>query len=145
MKNILLIFCTLASYTFSDPAAAEVILKTDQSWDGNGIQYPSGEAEITSVLLKLEADKPTPWHCHPVPTTGYVLSGQIEVETANGQKTLISEGESAVEVMNTLHRGTAVGDAVKLVVFYVGTKGLPNTLLPDTENPDPCVEINSAE
>ncbi len=111
--------------------AAAPLLQTTQSWDGGSFTYPLGQAEVTSVILRIEAGQQAPFHCHPVPTLGYVLQGTVEVETANGQKIVIEQGESVVEVMRTLHRGTALGGPVEILVFYAGAEGIPTTLLPD--------------
>ena len=82
---------------------AEELLKTSTSWDGGKIYYPKGEIEITSAILKLEEGQVSKYHCHPVPTFGYILKGNVEVETKDGKKVLLKEGESSVEVMKTIH------------------------------------------
>lgn len=107
------------------------LLQTTQSWDGGTFDYPEGQPEVTSVILKIEEGQQAPFHCHPVPTLGYVLKGTVQVETANGQSTVIEQGESVVEVMRTLHRGKALGGPVEILVFYAGASGIPTTLLPD--------------
>lgn len=112
---------------------AETLLKSTTSWDGGEIYYPDGNAEITSFILKLEEGQEVPFHCHPVPTMGYVLNGSVEVETANGDKIIFKEGESAVEVMKTVHRGLAVDGPAEIVVFYAGAEGVPNTVMMDDE------------
>ena len=37
-------------------------------------------------------------------------------------------------LMNTLHRGRAVGGAADIIVFYAGAEGVPTTVLPNTDN-----------
>lgn len=122
---LILVFC-LAS-----PAVlfAEQLMQTDKSWDGNGFHYPEGDPQVTSIYLNLEAGEQTAWHCHPVPTMGYVLSGSLEVETIGGDRILLEKGDSVVEVMRTLHRGHGLEDGVKIVVFYAGATDIPNTVL----------------
>lgn len=117
-------------------ANAEPLLKTTTSWDGSDLHYPAGDAEITSILLALPEGKTAPWHCHPVPTMGFVKSGKISVETADGATTILNEGEPAVEVMGKVHRGTAVDGAVEIIVFYAGAVGVPTTVMAD----DPLAE-----
>lgn len=119
-------------------AAPEVILKADKSWDGEVFQYPKGQAEITSVKLKLIPGKETPFHCHPIPTMGYIVKGKIEVETKTGKTKQFSQGESVVEVMSSVHRGRALGGPAELVVFYAGAKHLPTTVLPDNDPKSYC-------
>ena len=114
--------------------AAEELLKSQTSWDGGHIEYPSGQAEISSFILRLEQGEVPKFHCHPVPTFGYVLSGEVEIETKEGRKTILRQGESAIEVMRTVHRGRAIGGPAEIVVFYAGAVGLPNTVFP-TQDP----------
>lgn len=112
---------------------AQDLLQSTTSWDGGDIYYPQGDAEITSFILKLEPGKEVPYHCHPVPTMGYVLKGNVEVETANGDKTVLKQGQSAIEVMKTVHRGKAVNGPAEIIVFYAGAVGVPTTIMLDDE------------
>jgi len=111
---------------------AEEILKTQTSWDGGRIQYPTGQAQVTSHRLTVSPQTHMPFHCHPVPTLAYILKGQLQVETLAGKTTVLNEGDSVVEVMNTVHRGKAMGGDVELVVFYAGAIDLPDTVLEDS-------------
>jgi quercetin dioxygenase-like cupin family protein len=115
---------------FSSIAYTNELLSTTTTWEGEKIVYPEGEAQITSVLLKIAEGEVTPFHCHPVPTLGYILKGRIEVETQSGESSVFREGESVVEVLGTLHRGKALGGPVEIVVFYAGSTSAPNTVLP---------------
>jgi len=108
---------------------AEELLRTTTTWEGGDIIYPEGKPEITSIKLKISEGETTPFHCHPVPTLGYILKGKVEVETKSGKKVTLSEGESVVEVLKTLHRGRAIGGPVEIVVFYAGATSIPNTVL----------------
>lgn len=121
--------------TFSVFAVAEELLRTTTTWEGDEIVYPEGKAEVTSVKLRIAAGQTTPFHCHPVPTMGYVLKGTIEVETSSGKKTILKEGDSAIEVMRTLHRGRAVNGPVEIIVFYAGAESIPTTVMP-ADDPD---------
>lgn len=119
---------------FPDLAVAEKQLnKTQTSWDGGVIYYPQGKAEITSVKLRIEENKITEFHCHPVPTFGYILQGELMIETKNGKKITLKKGESVVEVMQTIHRGQAINGPVELIVFYAGSITIPNTVLPEND------------
>jgi quercetin dioxygenase-like cupin family protein len=112
---------------------SEVLLQTATTWEGEDVVYPVGEPEITSVKLKVAAGETTAFHCHPVPTLGYILKGALEVETKDGKKVILKEGDSAVEVMRTVHRGTAIEGPAEVIVFYVGEKLVPNTVLPEND------------
>ncbi len=120
----------LAALALPVLAQPEPLLKTTTTWEGGKIAYPDGEAEVTAVILRIDEGDTPPFHCHPVPTMGYVLKGVVEVETKDGRKKRMAAGESVVEVMNTVHRGIAVEAPVEIIVFYAGARGVPTTVLP---------------
>jgi quercetin dioxygenase-like cupin family protein len=113
---------------------SQELVKSKTSWDGGEISYPPGRAEITSMKIMIKRDEVTKFHCHPVPTLAYVVSGTIEVETKDGNKIQFHQGESLVEVMRTVHRGKAVDGEVEIVVFYAGSVLMPNTVLPENDS-----------
>lgn len=112
---------------------AEELLRTEKTWEGADIKYPTGAPEVTSIKLNIAERELTPFHCHPVPTIGYVLHGDLEVETKDGKKKMLHKGESVVEVLRTVHRGRAIGGPVEIVVFYIGTTSMPHTVLPEND------------
>jgi quercetin dioxygenase-like cupin family protein len=114
-------------------AAKELLLETRTSWNGGTLAYPQGPVQITSFILRLEEGDQPRFHCHPVPTMGYVLKGRIKVETSDGNTATFQAGQSVVEVMRTVHRGTAVGGPVEIIVFYAGSADMPNTVFPEDE------------
>jgi quercetin dioxygenase-like cupin family protein len=137
--KFLTLLCLSLLLLLSPALHAEELLKTQTSWDGGAISYPEGQAEITSFMLRIAEGQVPEFHCHPVPTFGYVLKGTVEVETQSGEKKTFKEGESVVEVMRTVHRGRAVGGSVEILVFYAGSTSLPNTVFPgDDENDKHC-------
>ncbi len=125
----------MAALLISPMLQAEPLLQATTSWDGGAIAYPDGQAEITSIILRIEQGAEPPFHCHPVPTMGYALKGAVEVETQDGNKMVVQAGEPLVEVMRTVHRGVAVGGPAEIVVFYAGAEGVPVTVLPE-DDPD---------
>ena len=101
------------------------VLKTQTSWDGQPLQYPAGDAEVTGMLIEIAPGGETGWHLHPVPSFGMVVQGELEVSLKDGRKKRLKAGDALAEVVNTAHNGRNVGtEAVKLVVFYAGSKGL---------------------
>ena len=122
-----LIICMLSVQA---AAAKELLLETRTSWDGGALAYPQGPVQISSFILRLEEGDQPKFHCHPVPTMGYVLKGRIRVETKDGNTETFQAGQSVVEVMRTMHRGTAVDAPVEIIVFYAGSTELPNTVFP---------------
>lgn len=80
------------------------MLKTQTSWDGQPLQYPAGQAEVT----------------------GMVVEGELEVALKDGRRNRLKAGDALAEVVNTAHNGRNVGTVpVKLVVFYAGSKNQP--------------------
>ncbi len=138
MKNfkniVLMVLIAGVGMASADRVSAETLLKTSTSWDGGNFHYPTGEAEITSAKLVLEEGQILKFHCHPVPTFGHVLNGSLEVETKDGKKVLLNKGESVVEVMKTIHQGTALEDSTEILVFFAGAKSVPNTVFMDSED-----------
>jgi len=102
------------------------MLKTQASWDGQPLQYPAGQAEVTGMLIEIAPGGETGWHLHPVPSFGMVLEGELEVSLKDGRRNRLKPGDALAEVVNTAHNGRNVGTVpVKLVVFYAGSKGQP--------------------
>lgn len=121
------------AFSFAPLLDAEELLRTTTTWEGGELVYPEGKPEVTSYKLTIPEGKPTAFHCHPVPTLGYILKGSVEVETKAGKKIIFNEGDSAVEVLRTLHRGKAIDGPVEIVVFYAGATSIPNTVLPEND------------
>jgi quercetin dioxygenase-like cupin family protein len=106
-----------------------VVLKTETSWNGKPIEYPSGKAEITGAVMEIAPGQETGWHMHPVPVLAMVLEGELEVQLRNGAVKQVKAGEAFVEVVNTLHNGRNLGAGpCKLVAFYTGTTGQKLTI-----------------
>ncbi|RLA47775.1 MAG: hypothetical protein DRQ97_05405 [Gammaproteobacteria bacterium] len=59
------LFCLATGSVYS----ADILLETQASWNGGDLTYPTGKAQVTSVMLHIEPDDKLPFHCHPVPTT----------------------------------------------------------------------------
>ena len=102
------------------------VLKTQTSWDGQPLQYPAGDAEVTGMLIEIAPGGETGWHLHPVPSFGMVVQGELEVSLKDGRKKRMKTGDALAEVVNTAHNGRNVGSVpLKLVVFYAGSKDQP--------------------
>lgn len=125
----------LSLWGMAHAATITPLLKTETSWDGGPIVYPSGDAEVTSVRLHVKESDTATFHCHPIPGLGHIVKGTIEVETIDGKKILLHEGQSIVEVMRTVHRSRAVGGPAEAILFFAGAKGVPVTVLPE-DDPD---------
>jgi quercetin dioxygenase-like cupin family protein len=105
------------------------VLNTEASWNGRPIEYPSGKAEVTGMVVEIAPGGETGWHLHPVPSFGIVLEGELELQLISGAVKRLKAGEAVAEVVNTLHNGRNLGQVpVKLVVFYIGSAGLKQTV-----------------
>lgn len=102
------------------------LMKTTSSWDGTPLAYPSGQAEITGLLVEIAPGGETGWHQHPVPSFGMLLEGELEVRLKDGSVKRLKAGDTLAEVVNTLHNGRSAGTTpLKLVVFYAGAVDKP--------------------
>ncbi|SAK86297.1 Cupin domain protein [Caballeronia fortuita] len=104
-----------------------VLLKTERSWDGKLYKrYPAGRPQLTVLKIVIPAHTTLPWHMHPMPNVGYVLSGNLHVESRDGHhQTTLHAGDVLPEMVGSAHRGYTDNSPVKLIVFYAGGKGLP--------------------
>ncbi len=110
----------------SKAVTVSTVLKTQTSWDGQKLQYPAGDAEVTGMVIEIAPGGETGWHLHPVPSFGMMLQGELEVSLKDGRHKRLKAGDALAEVVNTLHNGRNVGTApVKLVVFYAGSAAQP--------------------
>ena len=118
------------------------ILKTSTSWDGEKIEYPGGDPEITGVIIEAQEGFDTGFHCHPMPNVAYIIEGEVEVELLNGTKKLFIKGDSFEEVVNTWHKGRVVKGPLKIIVYYAGVVDMPTLIKPKTDDLEieDCVE-----
>lgn len=118
----------------SDNIKVTPLLKTQESWDGKPIVYPTGKAEVTIIKIEVAPGGQTGWHLHPVSSFGVVLEGELKVELESGEVLFLKAGNAAAEVVNVLHNGKNTGTVpAKLVVFYTGDTDHPLTVNKDVE------------
>ncbi len=129
MKNfatavaVLAIFAAQPAFALEQSASVKVtrLLQSPTSWNGAALAYPSGQAEVTAMLIEIAPGAETGWHLHPVASFAYILEGELEVSLKDGSKKRLEAGQALAEVVNTLHNGRNVGKgSLKLVVFYAG-------------------------
>ena len=106
------------------------VKKTTTTTNGRKISYPKTDSpEVTVVTVDIPPGSETGWHLHPIPVYAYVLSGELTVEFENEKLNIFKEGDAIIEVVNAAHNGRNLGKTpVKLVVFYTGVEGSPNTV-----------------
>ena len=86
--------------------------------------YPQGQPEITIRRISIPAGARLETHSHPVINAGVLMSGQLTVETTDGNVLRLKAGDPIIEVVNTLHYGINEGTVPEeIVVFYAGLVG----------------------
>ena len=108
----------------------EQILQTTRAWDGTTYKsYPTGQPQLTVLLIKIPPHTALHWHYHPVISVGYVVSGELTVEKREtGERATVRAGQALPETIGTTHRGFTTNGPVELIVFYAGQAGLPITV-----------------
>jgi len=108
---------------------AEPLLKATKTRDGVPVVYPTGTPEIISVIGTLEPDGRTALHQHPVPVYVYILEGEVEVKSVDGEPVRYKAGEAYIEAQNHTHQAfNAAGGPTKLLVVFMGEEGSPTTV-----------------
>jgi quercetin dioxygenase-like cupin family protein len=111
-------------------AQRQVLLQAEQSWNGKPYtQYPKGRPELTTLKVTLAAHTVLPWHTHPFPNAGYVLSGTLTLhDKASGKTKVVHQGEAFAESVDDVHRGEAGDEPVVLLITYAGIPGVPTSI-----------------
>lgn len=91
------------------------------------IQYPAGQASITSAIITLAPGAEGQLHVHEVPMYAYVLQGTITVDYGERGTKVFHEGDALMEVQHLPHKGMNKGtEPVAILVVYMGAAGMPN-------------------
>lgn len=120
-----------AEFSFADGydsgVTVRVLKKTSVTANGQMIVFPSTDrAEVTAAMVEIAPGAETGWHKHPMPVYAYVVSGNLSVSLEDGGGLSYAPGEVIIEVVEAMHNGRNEGsEAVKLVVFYLGSEGVP--------------------
>jgi quercetin dioxygenase-like cupin family protein len=103
-----------------------MVLSSARTVTDQPIRYPSGAAtRVTAIEITLEPGQETGWHMHPVPIFGYILDGELTVDSgAKGQQTY-RKSEGFVEPMNEAHNGRNSGKRpVTILAVIIGAEGV---------------------
>jgi quercetin dioxygenase-like cupin family protein len=116
----------------------EILLQADSSWNGKlYTQYPAGQPLLTMLKVTMNPNTALPWHTHPVPNAGYILSGDLTLhDRASGVTHTYHAGESFAESVNAEHRGEAGENGAVLLLTYAGTPGTPTSVPAHGEKPE---------
>ena len=109
----------------------ETLLKSSKQRNGKLLpKYPTSKPEITVLKITIPPNTVLPPHTHPVINSGVILEGILELTDKDGTKQIFKKDDAFNEVVNIIHTGKVIGESpVVVVVFYVGTKKLPLTIL----------------
>ena len=124
----LLLFAPLSlADGYNQGVTSEVLKKAATTANGKKIAFPvTDKAEVTAAMVSITPGAETGWHRHPMPVYAYVLSGRLSVSLEDGGLLSYAPGDVIIEVVEALHNGKNMGsDPVKLVVFYLGSEGVP--------------------
>ena len=107
------------------PVTTKILLQ--QVLADSGLQ----NREIKMMIVDFPPNGGSAPHRHPCPTFGYVLEGEIE-SVFEGKTYHYTKGDYFYEVTNGLHsasRNNHPTQAARLLVFFVGEKGKPTSIL----------------
>lgn len=143
----LILLGTLATHAFAHaPTQTEILVQTSKTIVEERIEYPQEhQAKITSAIITIPPGTSTGWHQHAIPLIGYLLSGTLEMEYANGKRLTLKAGQVIAEAMDIAHIGANAGtEAVKIFVVFMGTENSPlsqaSTAPPMPAQPKPKFE-----
>lgn len=128
----------IASAPSSAAPQVQSLFRSDRDGLGQPLVYPGGApAELSGSIVTLEPGASTGWHRHAVPVAGYLLSGQLTVDYADGERRVFNAGDGIVEAMQVPHNGHNLGsETVRIVAFFAAAPGVAATeavAVPDAE------------
>ena len=85
------------------PVVVETLISATESWNGDTLKYPSGQAQMKLERITAQPGFTTPLHLHPQPGIVYVVRGTLTCETDDGQSLKVSPGESFASPQGTIH------------------------------------------
>jgi quercetin dioxygenase-like cupin family protein len=108
----------------------EILLQTTQSWNGKPYtHYPTGQPQLTTLMVTIAPHTALPWHTHPFPNSVYVLSGTLTLHDRDSGKTLVvHQGQAVGESVDDVHRGESGDEPTVLLITYAGTPGVPTSV-----------------
>ncbi len=130
------IFAALSGSAKADAPTAiavETLVKSTTSWDGNLLPaYPEGQPEVTVLRITIQPGARLPMHKHPSINAGVLLTGELQVNTIDGQTLLLKAGDALIELVDKLHYGANVGTTpATILVVYAGIESRPVTVKAD--------------
>ena len=104
------------------------LLSTETTASGRRIQVPP-QPQVIASRLEIAPGVALPMHEHPYPRYAYVLSGTLEVTTAEGKISRYQAGDFFTEVIGECHSGRDAGDKpLQLLLIDQVVPGQTNTV-----------------
>ena len=100
----------------------KILQQSTKTIAGETLQYPqSTPAKITTAMITIPAGASTGWHRHSIPVIGYIISGELAMEYADGKRVTLKQGDSIIEAMHVSHIGANLGKVpATLFVSFLG-------------------------
>jgi quercetin dioxygenase-like cupin family protein len=118
--------CFAAPENSSSLIQVETLIQSTSSWDGTPYKaYPAGQPQITVLKITVPPHTTMNWHSHPMPSAGYILSGELTIEKKDGTEKHFVAGQAVSETVDSIHRGITGAEPLVVIVFYSGTPGMP--------------------
>ena len=107
-----------------DYSNVEPLLDATETVMGERLVYPSGQAEVVSMIVTMGPGEETGRHQHPVPIMGYVLEGEVTVDYEGRGSRTYRKGEAFLEAMHVWHNGRNTGSTpVRLLAVFMSAVG----------------------
>jgi len=112
-----------------------LITKGDKTVIGQTVRYPGGPpAQITSLIVTLKPGESTGWHEHAVPSYGYILEGEVQIDYGPKGKRTFKAGDAFLEVIDYRHNTTCTSEKpARILAVFMGAKGYKNVVRDKTE------------
>jgi quercetin dioxygenase-like cupin family protein len=109
--------------------AAMPLLSSGETIIGEQIVYPTASpAKVTAAVVTLAPGQETGWHTHGVPTFGYMIEGELEVDYGANGVHHYRTGMALLEAIGVPHNGRNVGTGpARILVVFMGADGLKTT------------------
>jgi quercetin dioxygenase-like cupin family protein len=131
VKRFVLALCFLFAATLSASTQEKIVvttlLKTNVTAGGQKIVFPTGDTEVTAMIVDLPAGTDTGWHEHSYPRYGYIMSGAVTVENESRQRQTYRAGSFVIEQVGAFHHGTTT-EPTRLLVIDQNEAGKGNQI-----------------
>ena len=128
------VLATCVSYIAQGQTVAsghrDILLQADHSWNGMPYtRYAGGTPQLTVIKLFIPAKTALPWHTHPMPNAGYVVSGELTIQDRQtGKSQTFRAGQAFAESVDDIHRGVSGDTGTTLIITYAGSPGVPTSI-----------------